>query len=95
MAVLRDSGTVKHGVAPPAFLEGRHFLSCASGLQEDSRGGTWTGRVLGNVSQDWQVDFPLTLKGSWDVPVLNCQLAHSMPLTCVSTPNRKNWGAQA
>ena len=35
------------------------------------------------------MDFPLTLKGSWDVPVLNCQLAHSMPLTCVSTSNEE------
>ena len=46
-AVLRDNGTVKDGVAPPACLGGRHFLSCTSGLQEDSRGGTWTGGVLG------------------------------------------------
>ena len=43
----------------------------------------------GCFSQDWHVDFPLTLKGSWDVPVLNCKLAHSMPLTCVSTPNEE------
>ena len=47
-----------------------------------------------SFSRDWHVDFALTLKGSWDVPVLNCQLAHSMPLTCVSTRSRKNWGAQ-
>ena len=44
-AVLRDNSTVKDGVAPPACLGGRHFLSCASGLQEDSRGRTWTGGV--------------------------------------------------
>ena len=64
-AALRDSGTVKDGVAPPACLGGRHFLSCASGLQEDSRGGTWTGGVLifgtrvlqkGDVTGDGVID---------------------------------------
>ena len=49
MAALRDGGTVKDGVTLPACLGGRHFLSCASGLQEDAMGGTWTGGVPGEL----------------------------------------------
>ena len=83
-----------HGT--PAWVGGCHFLSCASGLQEDSRGGAWVGRILG--------EFPAR-GGMWSLLrlivgpgmslLISVNWPHSLPLTSLSKPSRKNLGARA
>ena len=60
----------------PAWIGGHHFLSCAHGLQEDSRGMAWVCGVSGGVSgKSGDVVPSSTHSGSWDVPADLSQLA--------------------
>lgn len=80
----------------PSMDRGHHFLSCASGLQEDSRGGAWVGGVLGKFPARGGMWFLLRhIVGPGTSLLISVNWPHSLPLTSLSKPSRKNLGARA
>jgi len=78
----------------PSMDGGRHFLSCTSGLQEDSRGGAWVGGVRGEFPARWGMWSLLRLiVDSWMSLLISVNWPHSLPLTSLSKPSRKYLGA--